>query len=52
MDMKGKNKNYDTPLLYSEAVSSESGFAASSGFGGANQAGSSVSENGDYTYTL
>lgn len=42
---------YETPLVRVEAVSTEHGFAGS-GFGVANQAGASVSEDPNYTYDL
>lgn len=42
---------YETPLVRVEAVSTECGFAGS-GFGVANQAGASVSEDPNYTYDL
>lgn len=44
--------NYEAPLLNVEAASLEAGFALSGGFGGANQAGATVTESGDYTYNL
>lgn len=43
--------NYETPLLWEEAIRTETGFAGS-GFGGADEAGASVNESGDYTYSL
>lgn len=43
---------YETPLVRVEAVSTECGFATSGGFGEANQAGASVSEDPNYTYDL
>lgn len=43
---------YETPLVRVAAVSTEHGFATSGGFGEANQAGASVSEDPNYTYDL
>ncbi len=51
MEME-KKSIYEAPLLYAEAASPEAGFALSGAYGGANQAGATVTESGDYTYNL
>ena len=46
-----KKTIYETPLLVEETVSTEYGFAGS-GFGEANEAGDTVSEDSKYSYEL
>ncbi len=46
-----KKTIYETPLLVEETVSTEYGFAGS-GFGEANKAGDTVSEDSRYSYEL
>lgn len=46
-----KKTIYETPLLMEETVSTEYGFAGS-GFGAANEAGDTVSEDSKYSYEL
>ncbi len=46
-----ETKTYESPLIAVTGISAENGFAGS-GFGDANQAGETVTENSDYLYNL
>lgn len=53
--MKTEKKSiYTAPILCIEAAFAEAGFASSGSdsYGDANEAGDTVRENGDYTYSL
>lgn len=49
--MKVKITHYESPLVLVGAFKAEQGFAQSK-FGGANEAGSRLNENEDYSYDL
>ena len=46
-----ETKTYESPLIAVTRISAENGFAGS-GFGAANQAGETVTENSSYSYDL
>ena len=52
MKKKTTKSSYESPLVRVRALSLERGFAQSQGFGGANEAGSEMKEDGNYSYVL
>ena len=52
MKKKTTKSSYESPLVRVGAFSIERGFAQSQGFGGANQAGSEMKQDGNYSYDL
>lgn len=52
MKMKTTKSSYESPQVRVRALSLERGFAQSQGFGGANEAGSEMKEDGNYSYVL
>ncbi len=51
MNKKTKISTYESPLVLEEVLHIEQGFAQSN-FGEANEAGSELTENKDYSYDL
>lgn len=52
MKQKTTQSSYESPLVRVRALNIEKGFAQSGGFGGINQAGSEMKEDGNYSYDL